>query len=330
MIWLTWRQFRLQALAALGLLAALAVYLVILGQASRGYYDDHIVNCAADTCSLANRTFEHTYRSQFTQVGALLIVVPAIIGTFWGAPLVSRELEAGTHRLVWNQSVTRTHWLVAKLGLIGLLAVTVTGLLSLLLTWSASRYDRLEAARFTASAFDSRNLVPIGYAVFAFMLGVTLGLLIRRTIPAMALTLVIFTAIQVVIPFAVRPHLLSPVTTTVAFTEQTLNRVHSFGFGPDGAKVADYQIPGGWVISTSGNLVKANGQPPAPADLQPCTNGGPQEAVACLSKLDLHFSVKYQPGSRYWPFQWIELSAFLTLSLALAGFCFWRIPRGLA
>ena len=34
-----------------------------------------------------------------------------MIGAFWGAPMVARELETGTHRLVWNQSVTRTRWL---------------------------------------------------------------------------------------------------------------------------------------------------------------------------------------------------------------------------
>jgi hypothetical protein len=34
--------------------------------------------------------------------------------------------------------------------------------------------------------------VPLGYAVFAFVLGATSGLFLRRTLPAMALTLVTF------------------------------------------------------------------------------------------------------------------------------------------
>jgi hypothetical protein len=37
----------------------------------------------------------------------------------WGAPLVARELEAGTFRLTWNQSITRTRWLAVKLTLTG-------------------------------------------------------------------------------------------------------------------------------------------------------------------------------------------------------------------
>ena len=47
----------------------------------------------------------------------MLAVVPAVVGAFWGAPLVARELEAGTHRLAWTQSVTRGRWLATRLGL---------------------------------------------------------------------------------------------------------------------------------------------------------------------------------------------------------------------
>lgn len=38
----------------------------------------------------------------------VVLAVPAVIGMFWGAPLISRELETGTHYLAWNQGVTRT------------------------------------------------------------------------------------------------------------------------------------------------------------------------------------------------------------------------------
>ena len=59
---------------------------------------------------------------------AVVLVLPALIGLFWGAPLIARELEAGTHRLVWNQSITRTRWLAVKLGLTGLAAMVAAGL----------------------------------------------------------------------------------------------------------------------------------------------------------------------------------------------------------
>jgi hypothetical protein len=94
-----------------------------------------------------------------------------------------------TDRLVWNQSVTRTRWLAVKLTLLTLISMTVTGLYSLLLTWSASRPDQLIGERFGALTLASRNVAPIGYAAFAFVFGTVIGLLVRRTLPAMALTL---------------------------------------------------------------------------------------------------------------------------------------------
>lgn len=56
-----------------------------------------------------------------------LPAVPAVIGMFWGAPLISRELETGTHYLAWNQGVTRTRWLATKLGLGAAAAMTPPG-----------------------------------------------------------------------------------------------------------------------------------------------------------------------------------------------------------
>ena len=65
-----------------------------------------------------------------TLIGSgFLLLVPAIIGTFWAAPLLTREFEAGTFQLAWTQSVTRTRWLAAKLG-VGVLAAMATACLS--------------------------------------------------------------------------------------------------------------------------------------------------------------------------------------------------------
>lgn len=60
--------------------------------------------------------------------------MPGLIGAFWGAPLLTREVEAGTHRLVWNQSVTRTRWLTVKVGMIGVASAIAAGVFSLMLT----------------------------------------------------------------------------------------------------------------------------------------------------------------------------------------------------
>jgi hypothetical protein len=59
---------------------------------------------------------------------------------------VARELETGTYRLAWTQSVTRTRWLAVKLGVVGLTSVAVAGLLSLMVTWWSSPIDRANLA----------------------------------------------------------------------------------------------------------------------------------------------------------------------------------------
>ena len=144
-----------------------------------------------------------------------------LVGVFWGAPLVTREVEARTLPLAWNRTVTRTRWMAVKLGVADLLTVATAGLLSLMLTWWSSPMDtalnmgtmsRLNLTRLGPILFDSRDITPVGYAAFAFALGVTAGVLIRRTLPALAG----FAAVQVAWPVWIRQHLIAPVHAVVA------------------------------------------------------------------------------------------------------------------
>jgi hypothetical protein len=176
-------------------------------------------------------------------------VLPALIGLFWGAPLISRELEAGTHRLVWNQSITRTRWLAVQLGLTGLAAMAAAGLGTLAVTWWSSPIDKSAAdfPRMAPLLFDARGIVPVAYAAFAFTLGVTVGMLVRRTVPAMAITLAAFVAVQVAMPLLVRPHLLPPTRATVEITTSNLDGLQA---GPNGPMrvLAKASAAGAWLL----------------------------------------------------------------------------------
>ena len=115
MIWLTWRQFRGSAALVLGALAA-------GGRRARG----HRAPSSRTSSRVSGEDFFTSSapttprRPSSCSAPALAYAVPAVVGVFWGAPMVARELEAGTHRLVWNQSITRTRWLATKLGFAGL------------------------------------------------------------------------------------------------------------------------------------------------------------------------------------------------------------------
>lgn len=131
MTWLTWRQFRPSALPVLALLAALLGALALAPMPDVDP-DRLIRDLVAGGPAV----------TVYTVALLALIGLPAAVGVFWGAPLVARELEAGTHRLVWAQSVSRSRWLASKLGLIGLTAVAGAALLSLLFTWWCAPIDR--------------------------------------------------------------------------------------------------------------------------------------------------------------------------------------------
>ncbi|MFK3982190.1 transmembrane transport protein [Micromonospora sp. NPDC050397] len=327
MIWLTLRQFRAHLLAAFGALALLALYLVRLGGEIRDFYDTRITGCTGHACFVARMELRSLYDDQVQLTGVMLIAVPALIGIFWGAPLVTRELEERTDRLVWNQSVTRSRWLVVKLGLISLIGAVVTGLFSLLLTWSASRYDEVVGERFAAVFFGARNIVPIGYGLFAFVLGTVVGMIVRRTLPAMTITLTVFAAIQLLVPMAVRQNLMPPVTETVTIDASVLERGVGLSLETDNTfTIRGYNVPGGWELADSARIFRPDGTPFTGTDASPCIALGPDQEAGnnCIAAQNPHFTHTYQPGGRYWAFQWIELSLYLALSLMLAGFGFLR------
>jgi hypothetical protein len=345
MIWLTWRQFRAQAWVASAALAVIAIVLAVTGLRLAHLYDSSgIAACHAHgNCGTLGTAFmsqvkgSSGYKALYDGAVVVLYAVPAIIGVFWGAPLVSREIETGTFRLAWNQSVTRTRWLAVKAGLIGLAAMATAGLLSLMVTWWASPIDRALGLpggrngpsgvnRFAPLLFGARGITPIGYAAFAFALGVTAGVLIRRTIPAMATTLAVFSAALITMSLLVRPHLATPLRAISA-----LNLAHITGLTINNGGQTDVTAaanrPGAWIlanqtISTSGHVFTG----PAPhICLSPTASF--QACQAALGRLHLRQLVTYQPASRYWAFQSYETAIFLVLALALAGVCFWWVRR---
>jgi Transposase len=193
--------------------------------------------------------------------------------------------------------------------------------------------------RFSGITFSSRDVVPLAYAAFAFTLGVTVGLVMRRTVPAMAVTLAVFVGIQILVPTIIRPNLLS--STTVSFSINRAIASQATGiYSNDGSSAFNIVLPvplGAWVIAAP-PVANASGHVAASAGISNCLmpppsgpgkTGGPsiEKIVDCLAKYDLHEGVTYQPASHYWPLQWYESGIFLLLAAALSGSCFWLIRR---
>ncbi len=332
MIWFAWRQFRTPAWITIGALAVIGVILAITGHnVAELWSSSGAAACHAD-CATALNTFKQQVQrgvngNIYGVSLAIVYVVPALIGIFWGAPLIARELETGTHRLAWNQSVTRTRWLATKLVIIGAVTAATAGLLS----WGAMAWahhiDHVNDNRITPLVYGARGIVPIGYALFAFVLGVTLGMLIRRTVPAMAATIAVYVGAVVSMPLWIRAHL-QPARHAVTALDTSSPLMFSLNDSRMTLE-ADRGIPGAWILSNksltpSGDVFTG---PPNPQFCGP--EHGPRSCLDWVGTLGLRQEITYQPASHFWALQWIETGIFVAAAGLLAGFCFWWTRRRL-
>ncbi|HVV77469.1 MAG TPA: hypothetical protein VHC43_15695 [Mycobacteriales bacterium] len=349
MIWMAWRQLRTSAavvgLALVALLVTLAVTGVHLNHEYSAYRACRDIGCDGLLAQL-QQSYPHVML-----IGVLLLAGPAVLGIFWGAPLVGREMESGTYRLAWTQGVSRTRWISTRV-LVGALTVLVTsGLLAFAFSWWSKPFDLTGTTRIDPTNFAQRGVVPVAYALFAFGLGVAAGALVRRTLAAMAVTLVGFVGIRMIVQYLVRPHLMTPLTKVVALgPRMPLSFKRTLGGGLQLLPGHDISLPHAWTLGTT--LADASGHPPSSAFLNhACTGllhipppshalsgrGGvpPAQVMAamqtCVQNVSAryHLLVSYQPGSRFWAFQWIESGIFVGLAVALLGIAVYWVRRRL-
>jgi hypothetical protein len=296
MTWLAWRvhggKVRLAAFLAALTAAALVASRVVL---SSGASQD--VKIGTTTAVLSILT--------------LLIVAPALLGMFLGAPLVATEVESRTHRLAWTQSVSRRRWLLVHLGLVlggSVAAMAVAG--GALYWWLQSIVDLqpgVAEAPFQPGIFDAVAIVPAAYTAFAVALGAALGAFTRRTLPAMFLVLLLFTAVRVGIGAGIRPGYEPPLRSlTPVVATQSKGQLPG---APPGAYVVDRTV-----VDAAGRDVHLS-----------------VDAAACRTAADCagyRLATDYQPEDRFWAFQAVEAGIYVALSVLLLGLTYLRVVRG--
>ncbi|MGH3304029.1 MAG: hypothetical protein ACRDOK_20600 [Streptosporangiaceae bacterium] len=320
MTWLVWRQHRNQAYRAAAALAAFAVLMVVTGRLMASQYQSALTSCAAShACGNLANTLVLGTPVLFLLVTAT-VVVPCLLGVFWGGPLVAREFETGTSQFAWMQSTTRSRWLTVKVGWALLAAAAWGGAISALVTWWSSPVNALKHQNFQPGQFDIQGIVPVGYAIFAVALGIAVGTLLRRTLPAMAITIVVFTFLRLVIGQDLRSHYLTPLTKTFSFLQHppTLPTgsywlVSGGVVGPGGQVPASHGIVGP-TISYAGVPVPTGSLPSACRTL---VFQEPFKFGSCLAAHGYRVLITYQPAGRYWAFQGIETGIFVLLAATL-------------
>jgi ABC-type transport system involved in multi-copper enzyme maturation permease subunit len=334
MTWFTLRQFRTTAWISMIGLAVMALLLGITGHNLADQWSSSGAATCHGSCESAFQAFLQLVTSSVNervyQASLLLVyVVPPLIGIFWGAPLIARELEAGTQRLLWTQSVTRTQWIATKLAVVGTAAALTSGLLTWAVTIWSRHIDDVDDPRITPAIFGARGIVPIGYALFAFTLGVCMGMLIRRTVPAMATTLAIYIAAVVSMALWVRAHLVPAAQSTLPLD---ISRIHGFGISEHGVmEVVGGAEPSNVWLLTNNTITPAGNIFTGPASPQYCSNPnqGPRACLDWVGSLGLRQEISYQPASHFWALQWIEFGIFLAAAVSLAAFTIYWTRRRL-
>ena len=313
MTWLVWRQHRQQAPAAVVALLAVALFLVPTGRQMRSAFDDlglgACLRATPQTRLVAPDTgcaaLSERFSGQFLGLGTaslLLLFLPVLAGLFWGAPLVAREVEHGTHRLVWTQGVTRLRWATVKLALVGGGVVLVAAAYALLVGWWIAPLNDATGYRFTWLFFDQQGPVLVGYALFAFALGVLAGTLTGKVLPAMAITLGGFLAIRVAVALLLRPRFLPYRRRTYPILS--------------GTPAEPNQLAGDWVISRAVYSAQGVKLTPGSGSQALCDQ---TTAAQCLAKYGAgaYNQELFQPTDRFWLFQGIETALFVALAMVL-------------
>jgi hypothetical protein len=299
MIWVNWRQHRSEAFGCLAVLVGLAIYAIVVGTSMRtAFGHDNLAPCLARSqgagCFGAVSAFDNEFGSEVNVAFAnVALIVPGLIGVLVGAPLIARELEYGTWRLAWSQSVPRARWLAVKLALVTGGLVIVGAAMTAVITWYRAPMDRL-TGRFLPNIYDYEGLVPTAYILCGFGFAVLAGLLIRRSIPAMIAAFVPWLAIRLSVEFLLRPHFLAPVTVACSATPSGCSGHGNGGYGLNAIPPATGHI-GDWVLNPS---------------------AGPSGNL-----------ISYQPADRFWAFQGIEAGLFVLLAAAALGTAIWLLHR---
>ncbi len=317
MAWVTWRQHRSALTGVAALLGVLAVCLWLVG------LHLHHAYAAAAACHPAGSALCYGMFISFSGMdgflanGFILQAVPALIGAFVGAPVLAREMETGTFRYAWTQGFGRWRWTLAKLVLLAMAVVAAAALFTLLMSWYYQPYfavgNQTPQTPLFPGLFGLRGVAFAAWTLAAFAIGALAGMLIRRVVPAIAATLAVYAGLAFATGLYLRLHYLTPLLTS------------------------NPNVPGSaWIISQQWQT--KDGHPVSQFVLSQVLQGAPHlggkggipKSTSVTQYLYQHGYTQwtsYQPGSRFWPFQWIEGGWLLALSVLLIAVTVWLVRR---
>lgn len=294
MIWVTWRQHRVQAIAMIAVAAFVAVYALPLGLGIRSSFSaDGLGEClarsgGADCGATISSFFLRNTKGATLALSWLILPLPALLGPAVGGPVLGTELARGTWQLAWTQTVPRRRWLAAKLGLVAAGLVLFGILVTAMMTWAWGPIAQV-SSRLIVTPFFFEGIVLPSALLCSSALALLAGLLLRNTIGGvyvgyLAFGLVFFGAVAL----HEWGHLF---TTTIT--------VHCAG-----AACAT-----------------------ATASSTPSVTGHLGDMVTSVARAGNQLVVSYVPASAFWPLQLVIGGLYLAVAAVAAGTAFWLLHR---
>jgi ABC-type transport system involved in multi-copper enzyme maturation permease subunit len=324
MAWVTWRQHRTTLISLLAVFGALAVFLWIAGLIIHHNYAV-LTAChpfSSTACQALNTTFNHTDWTAANVLGILMQLVPVLIGAFAGAPVLARELETGTFRYAWTQGFGRARFVIAKLVLLAIAVTAVAGAFSVVFTWFFQPFLAQEDLTvFSATVFDTRPVAFAAWTLVAFAIGVFVGMLLRRVVPAIAVTLGVYLGLSLA-TWGLRAHY--PVALVTS--NPSIGGTSTSGPSP-------FNPNGPWLLSSW--FTGPGGKPANPAVVNQVLalfpQNGPPLVKATMAQAFAQHGItqwwRYIPVSRFWPIQFIEAGWLLAASVLLMAGTVWLVRR---
>ena len=324
MLWVTWRQHRGMLVSVTAVLAAVSAFLLIAGLKVHHDYAA-LVGCHAassDACATLKSHFNNVDWTMGNTILILMNLAPALLGIFTGPAVLARELETGTFRYAWTQAFGRWRWAVAKLVLLAVAVTAAAGAFSALFSWYNQPFFAAGyVIPLSTRVFDLHGIAFAAWTLAAFAIGALAGMLIRRVVPAIAATLVVYAGLAFATGLFLRGHYLTPLLTT------------SLTLPGSAFLLSQWWTKGGVTLSQSTmhqvmDPVFQRFLPAVPPDQVHLYKGSTLlDTERYLTQHGYTYWTSYQPGSRFWPFQWIEGGWLLALSVLLIAATIWLVRR---
>ena len=332
----TWLQHRFLILGALGLFGVMAAYVLLLGAPLHVLFSQYMSNgCLTPNAAnvgvcvgLESRIGESTFG--VTIVDIALHVLPVVLGTFIGAPLIAREFESGTYRFTWTQGMPRALWFALKFTLLAVPITAGTCVLGLLASSYSGPFNTIGfSSAWQPGEFDVTVLTLAAWTLFGLALGTFVGSLIKHTVSAMALTGAVISGLLIAtfwkleyLLLSIGPKAMKTVRPGGGFGAlNSASNATGITSGPYGAKnlhePAGSWLVNGWYTGAKGVVLNSSQSQKLVDNMY--STSFPKNPAAWLTQHHVAYWVSYQPASRFWMFQGVEAAVLVGLAFVLTS-----------